>query len=324
MISYYTIIIERAGALTKPLQFCGARWNDARYRCRALRASNGIHSVVHVALCLTVAVCLLNWLVLPALGQGSISDAKQALSSKPYPWYDADNDGTRTIELGQRPDARSANRENIPLKEIQSSKKNTPNNRPALGGGGVTNFGNSVTSGISVLVWAIVIGVGFLIIGVLIWAMMRMETQELEDEVVPQRSMEESIKQLPFELDAPTGDFRQLAKAAYSAGNHREAMNYLFSHVLVTLDQTGLIRLRKGKTNRQYLNELRPHRRLASYYQRVMVPFEASFFGAHELTQADFAACWDGLDEFQSNVTQASRSSVTSQSQSSTQVVANV
>jgi hypothetical protein len=84
-------------------------------------------------------------------------------------------------------------------------------------------------------------------------------------------------------------------------------MIYLFSHVLVSLDQKGHIRLRKGKTNRQYLRELRPYRPLANFYQRVMVPFEATFFGDHELEKQDFENCWIQLDQFQTDVDQISQ-----------------
>ena len=37
------------------------------------------------------------------------------------------------------------------------------------------------------------------------------------------------------------------------------------------------------ETNRQYMNEIRKHPELINYYERVMVPFEDSFFGDHEV-----------------------------------------
>jgi len=103
-------------------------------------------------------------------------------------------------------------------------------------------------------------------------------------------------------LETTSGDFRQLAQNAYASGDYRSAITYLFSHVLVSLDQRGLIRLRKGKTNRQYLSELRRHRSLADYYQHVMVPFEAAFFGNHDLEKKQFESCWNQLDSFLTGV----------------------
>ena len=327
MIEYYAIGVDRANVLTDSLQHDSERGRYARLdrfgaQPIVFNTRASVKSVILAATCLLVCVGFLSSLALPAFGQGSISDGKDALSSKEYPWYDADTDGTRQMELGERPDARSANRNEIPLKKVRVKKNSNTNNRaPRGGGGGGGKFGGALMGGLTAMTWAIVIVLVVLVVAVLVWAMLRMNSEpELQDEVVPKRSMAESIKQLPFELESPTGDFRQQAHAASAAGDYRKAITYLFSHVLVTLDQKGLIRLRKGKTNRQYLNELRPHRPLANYYQRVMVPFEATFFGDHELSQRDFEACWNLLDGFQRDVDQASRTAVTSQSGLSTQV----
>ena len=45
-----------------------------------------------------------------------------------------------------------------------------------------------------------------------------------------------------------------------------------------------------------------------------MVPFEASFFGDHELSKRDFETCWERHDQFQADVDLASRTAVTLQS----------
>jgi len=116
------------------------------------------------------------------------------------------------------------------------------------------------------------------------------------------RSIAESIRHLPFEMDVKKGDFRQQSQAAYDAGDFRMALVFLFSHVLVTLDQAKLVRLKKGKTNRQYLRELSPNRPLGDYYGDVMVPFEQTFFGDYPITKEVFEGCWHGLDGFQSEV----------------------
>jgi len=274
--------------------------------------STGLVSIS--SLTLLVVFCLATLFAFPAFAQDSIETGKQALNSKSYPWYDASTDGTRSLEMEERPNARSSNRNNIPFKKTQFKTNNKPFNPPTGGGGTGGGFGGSLLAGIGGLSWTILIALALLLVGVLIWAMLRMNSQPaLDDEVAPTRSMAESIKQLPFELDSPTGDFRQQAHAAYAAGDYQRAMTYLFSHVLVTLDQKGLVRLRRGKTNREYLRELRSHQPIANYYQHVMVPFEASFFGNHELSKRDFETCWERLDTFQSDVDLASRSAVTSQ-----------
>ena len=266
------------------------------------------------SLTLLVVFCLATLFAFPALAQDSIETGREALAQKAYPWYDASADGTRSLEMKERPAPRSANRDSIPLKKPQLKKNSKAPVPPAGGGAGPWNFGGSLVAGLSGLTWAMIIALVLLVAGVLIWAMLRMNSQPvLVDEVAPTRSMAESIKQLPFELDSPTGDFRQQAHAACAAGDYQRAMTYLFSHVLVTLDQKGLVRLRRGKTNRQYLRELRSHQPIANYYQHVMVPFEASFFGDHELSKTDFETCWGRLDQFQSDVELTSRNAVTSQ-----------
>jgi len=309
MIEFYTTTVEKADALIDLARPLGRPLS--RHQGSGARVS----TLVSSALLLLFFFCLVTLVAAPAFAQTGIDNAKEALTKKAYPWYDAEVDGTRSIELGERPEARSANRAEIPLKKTKLKKNsNTPLNTGGGGGGG-GNFGGAFVEGLGALTWALIIALMLVVVGVLVWAMLRMSTEPggEDDDAVSQRTMAESIKQLPFELDVPTGDFRQQSQAAYAAGDYRRAMTYLFSHVLVTLDQKGLIRLRKGKTNRQYLSELRSIRPLADYYQHVMVPFEASFFGDHELSKGDFESCWEGLDTFQSDVQTASQKTVTSQ-----------
>lgn len=249
--------------------------------------------------------------VLLALGVGFLGSSRilvaqqdlgrDALLKKEYPWYNVETDQAQGVELNRRPEVQSKNRNAIPLRPIT---KNTSNGTNWNWGGSSSFFG-----GVSVLVWAAVGIVISLIAGVLLWAFLRLETNQpsADIDLVRRRSMADSIKQLPFDLESQTGDFRQAAHQHYLAGEYGTAMIFLFSHVLVLLDQNGSLRLRKGKTNRQYLRELRSKQPLADYYQRVMVPFEATFFGNKELGQAEFEACWNRLPEFQSEVERTSQ-----------------
>ncbi len=225
--------------------------------------------------------------------QVEVEAGQRALSQRNYPWYDADTDSVRPLEFGDRAPAKSADRNEIPLAKLK-----TPPVRPTAGAG------PALSSGLSWLAW---FALGLLVvalIGGLAWAFFRIESQSMKRQSVAKRSMAESIEHLPFQLDQPTGNFRHLAQQSYAAGDFRRAAVYLFSHVLVTLDQTNLIRLRKGKTNRQYLGELKNQVPLADYYQQVMVPFEKVFFGDHDLTKQEFESCWLNLDGFQSYVNQ--------------------
>ena len=63
-----------------------------------------------------------------------------------------------------------------------------------------------------------------------------------------------------------------------------------------------MIRLRKGKTNRQYLNEARRHQGITDYFRQVMIPFESVFFGDHDMDADEFQLCWSGLKQFHAKV----------------------
>jgi hypothetical protein len=85
---------------------------------------------------------------------------------------------------------------------------------------------------------------------------------------------------------------------------------YLFSYQLVHLDKHHLIRLAKGKTNRQYLRELRAQNEesdgqgLRGILRRTMIAFEDCFFGDHAIEKNRFEACWQRLDDFHKTVQQ--------------------
>jgi len=106
------------------------------------------------------------------------------------------------------------------------------------------------------------------------------------------------VEALPFAVRKPTGDFLAEARRLYEAGDYSEAIIYLFSYQLVELDRQHLIRLAKGKTNRQYLRELRARLTLRSILETTVVRFEDAFFGRKTLTRERFEQSWQRLDEF--------------------------
>ena len=89
------------------------------------------------------------------------------------------------------------------------------------------------------------------------------------------------------------------ARRHYREGNYSEAIIYLFSHELVELDRFALIRIAKGKTNRQYLRELGPSPPLRPPLELTMTAFEDVFFGRRALDRAGFEACWNQLPVFE-------------------------
>jgi hypothetical protein len=113
------------------------------------------------------------------------------------------------------------------------------------------------------------------------------------------------VEKLPFPVQRPQSDLLGEARRNYEAGNFGEAIIYLFSYQLVHLDKHDLVRLAKGKTNRQYLREMRSLRSIVRIVQDTMIEFEDVFFGGHHLDRARFEMCWNRLDQFHSDVQKA-------------------
>ncbi|MCA9262319.1 MAG: hypothetical protein KDA60_00660 [Planctomycetales bacterium] len=123
------------------------------------------------------------------------------------------------------------------------------------------------------------------------------KSKEVEDE----DDMAESarIDQLPFQVKRPQENLLADARRCYEAGDYNEAIVYYFSYQLVQLDKHNLIRLSKGKTNRQYIREIARRPQLQRLLQASMFVFEDYFFGSHEISQHRFEACWQKLEQFQ-------------------------
>ena len=218
---------------------------------------------------------------------------------KSMPWIDQDSGQVSPVGIETRKPAWTRDRSSIPKKIIKQKAAAPP--PPAAAnpgtGGGLEGLGPVLVYGLAT------VGV-VLLIGLIIYVFMTSRIDVDSDTVSSRsdRSLAESIRHLPFEMDVKKGDFRHQAEMAYQAGDFRTALVFLFSHVLVTLDQAKLVRLKKGKTNRQYLRELSPNLPLVRYYGDVMVPFEQTFFGDYPITKEVFESCWRGLDDFQHSV----------------------
>ncbi|HUS40612.1 MAG TPA: DUF4129 domain-containing protein [Pirellulales bacterium] len=116
------------------------------------------------------------------------------------------------------------------------------------------------------------------------------------------------VEQLPVQVRRPASDFLTAARDLYQQGNYSEAIIYLYSHLLLQLDKRDLIRLTKGKTNRQYMREVRRWSDLRGLVETAMVLFEDAFFGKRKLERDRFEAVWNRLKEFEMLVEQASAS----------------
>lgn len=233
-------------------------------------------------------------------------DQVLAQDKSELPWYDQ---GTGQVQpVGVKTRAEVSNEERHSIAPAKPKKKKTNNTNNTANTGTTTTGGTNsaaVGSVMSALVWGLAITAGIsllLTLAIMFWKSRGSQSENAE-EYVPTRSMEESIQQLPFQMESTRkGDFRSQAYEKYQQGDVRGAIILLFSHVLVSLDQKGFVRLKKGKTNRQYLRELGPYQTLNRYFGDVMVRFEEAFFGDRELDKASFETCWKDLEEFQSGL----------------------
>jgi hypothetical protein len=223
--------------------------------------------------------------------RGAVEAGRKALQgSAEFPWYDQDRDSVKRVDV--QPPKDLANRKSKWQRQPWNSPKGIP---------------EWLIQVLEVLGWTILAVAIFLVIYFLIKAVMWGDWRsgvsgsaavELHGDI-------DRIEALPFQLQRPRGDLLAEARRCYEAGQYGEAMIYLYSYQLVELDRHQLIRLSKGKTNRQYLREVRPRRGLSDILFRSMVAFEDVFFGQHPMDRPRFETCWQGLDEFHQHLSQA-------------------
>lgn len=208
-----------------------------------------------------------------------------------YPFYDRAKDDVRQLNVVPPVEDDSTNRQSKWKAKTPAPKTRTPR-----------NWGTGEWLATLLQVFGLTALIVFL--GLLAWliakAFLKNETTEsVVSKVIEKTSHDvDRVEALPFHLRKPTGDFLSEARRLYEAGNYSEAIIYLYSHLLVQLDRHHVIRLAKGKTNRQYLRECRSRPRLRAILDCTMVAFEDVFFGHHELSRERFEECWSRLDEF--------------------------
>ena len=220
----------------------------------------------------------------------SVTGGREALDHwHRYPWYDASTDGVRRIDI---PDPWDWSWLWDWL--------------PDWGG----NYGFSF-GGFSLLqwvAWTVIVIVLALAVYLLVRAYLRGRDgfghAAGKKTAGDDTSDAERIEALPFPVRSGRLDLLGEARRCYREGNYGQAIVYLFSFQLVQLDRQQIIRLTKGKTNRQYLREVGSRSPLHRLLQQTTVAFEDVFFGNYQLDRARFEACWSHRDEFRSPVGQ--------------------
>lgn len=250
--------------------------------------------------CIPLLLSIVIWLMMPlvAAAQDGVEIGKQALKSTRQPWYDAESDGLKPLIVNAEDGAERADWRGA---ERPDWNWNWNWNGPNM---------SWVGELLKWFAWIVLIGLLALLVYALVRTFLNMETPFMgvgaaNRGAMDQRTEQQRIENLPIQLSKKKGDFLQIAREQYQAGNFSEAIIYLFSHRLLQLDKAGYIRLTKGKTNRQYLMEISRPTELQKILGQTIVSFEDVFFGQHSLSRERFEGCWNTNDEFQSFITQA-------------------
>jgi hypothetical protein len=153
---------------------------------------------------------------------------------------------------------------------------------------------------LQVLAWIALALLLAAVMWLLVWAARRMDVGGLAHEKRVERATvgPERMEDLPMALPVTDQNLLAAARACRDAGDYGMAIIYAYAYQLMELDRHHAIELRKGKTNRQYLRELRARPGLRDVLRDTMLAFEEVFFGHHTLSRPQFEHCWAGLEEF--------------------------
>jgi hypothetical protein len=127
----------------------------------------------------------------------------------------------------------------------------------------------------------------------------RTKTPRRTEDVLAQQAR---YSDLPVEIEKGLLGLRAQAAEYRDQGDYSRAIVFLFSYLLVELDQAQLIALAKGKTNYRYLRELNPHHHLQSRLRDVVSLFEAAYFGRRTLTKEQFDTVWLDLAKVEESI----------------------
>lgn len=220
-----------------------------------------------------ILLCLLPTVL--ADREGAVDDGRDALSRRwRYPWYDAENDGVRRIEVREAPPPASSN----------------------------DRSGSSLPQVLQLLGWA---GIA-LLLGLMLWLILAawgMRGQDDGSRARPEsRAGPNHVEAIPVPGISAGVDLLDEARRFYEQGDFSRAVVCLFAHELLELDRMQIVRLARGKTNRQYLREVGRRTALRQLVEQTMVAFEDVFFGNRSIDRARFESCWTRLPEFDSLV----------------------
>ncbi len=145
-----------------------------------------------------------------------------------------------------------------------------------------------------VLFWTLVGAAVLALVGALFWALRQTARggvgKDKEKKALAER--ERRLEAIAPEARERVDDLGTAAENALAAGDLRLALVYFFSWLIVESDKRGLLRARRGKTNREYWLELAVNPGVRTIYKATMDAFERVYFGGRTISQAEFDDVW--------------------------------
>lgn len=253
---------------------------------------NGIATSI-LTLTIVVACCTSNAF--------AVQEFDRALEASEFPWYDSETGQVKPGAAPTRPNSRVSDRGDLTkAKKIVVTPKAPPVAAVPGPVGGNAGLGTILGNWIVYIIAGVLVAI---LVAALIYGFLQRESEDAgEGEVNSRRKIRDHVRHLPFEVEEQDGDFETFADRAFANGNYSQAVIYLFADVLVGLNEGHLVRLQRGKTNRQYLNEIHDRKEIAAYYRTVMTAFEDAFFGKHTISKARAELCFAGREQFNQSI----------------------
>jgi hypothetical protein len=230
---------------------------------------------------------------------------RESLTRQDFPWYDSQGDQLKRLglpppvkrETPKNPQSTpasptpsstgssssSSSSSSSTSSSSSSSYSSTPNTA------GSASFASTLSYVfLTLLVLLILAGLAYVLAR---WT--REQTQEVVQKAAPVAKAINRVAELPIDVDQRPEDLFTSARKMADNGDFRTACIYLYSHLLLTLDERQWIRLARGKTNRQYLRELKkngPPQGVPQLFSEAMNIFEQTLFGEHTLDRRGFDA----------------------------------
>ncbi len=220
--------------------------------------------------------------------------ASRPFESGAVPWFDAERETLVPIDLPPLGDERATQRESTWMAEPEAPAT------PAPAAPATSSFGAFLSGAVSVLMWVLIGTIAVLIVAAVVWVLLKRRRDE-DDLPASRRRIPldaARVEMLPFDVARGEGDLLAQARAARDAGDLKRAIVLLFAYELLQLEHYGWLTLARGKTNRNYLRELRRAPELGGLLERMIVLFEDAFFGDLSPQPGEFDRCWRELDRF--------------------------